>query len=105
MTQLGRRRHSRYLLAQPVDGSLRVREEVAIEAWDEDEVVILSPEPCRPDERLTLEVPGDAQRRLAVRVSECRPAVAGDDGAIRHRLRLQIERHAAGLAKAGGIDT
>lgn len=104
MTQLGRRKHSRYLLAQPVDGSLRVREEVAIEAWNEDEVVILSPEPCRPDERLTLEVPGDARRHLAVRVSECRPAVAGD-GAIRHRLRLQIERHADGLAKAGGLDT
>lgn len=94
MTLLGRRKHSRFLLAQPVDGSLLMREEVAIEELKEHEVVILSPEPCRAEERLTLEIPGDLRRRMRVRVSECRPAVT-DDGAIRHRVRLVIEGDAA----------
>ena len=91
---LGRRKHSRLLLVEPVDGSLRVREEVAIEHWSEEEVVVLSPEPCRADERFSLEIPGHARRPVNVRVSESRPAVT-DDGSIRHRLRLVIEGDAA----------
>jgi len=90
MTMLGRRKHSRFLLAQPVEASFRVREEVAIEEWHEGEVVVLSPEPGRADERLTLEIPGDRHRRLSVKVRESRPAVVAD-GPIRHRLRLSIE--------------
>jgi hypothetical protein len=89
------------MLAQPVDGSLRVREEVAIEGWDDSEVVILSPEPCRADERLTLEVPGDSRRRLSVTVRESRPVVIAD-GAIRHRLKLSIEHRGPGVAEHGG---
>ena len=87
---LGRRKHSRFLLAEPVDGSLRVREEVTIEHWSEEEVVVLSPEPCPAEERLSLEVPGNLRHRVNVRVSESRPAIT-DDGSIRHRLRLVIE--------------
>jgi hypothetical protein len=90
MSILGRRRHSRFLLAQPVEGHLRVREDVAIEEWNNTEVVILSPEPCGADELLTLEISGAIRRRLSVRVLESRPAVVAD-GAIRHRLRLSIE--------------
>jgi hypothetical protein len=90
VTLLGRRRHSRYLLAQPVDGHLRVREEVAIEELTDREVVVLCPEPFWTDERLTLEIPGDLYRRVNVRVSECRPAIVGE-GPIRHRCRLLIE--------------
>lgn len=92
MTLLGRRKHSRFLLSQPVDGSLRVREEVAIEEWNEHELVILSPEPCRTDERLTLEIPGNGRHRLGVRVRESRPAVVAD-GPVRHRLRVSVENH------------
>ena len=91
---LGRRKHSRFLLVEPVDGSLRVREEVAIEHWSEEEIVVLSPEPCRAEERLTLEIPGNLRLRVDVRVSESRPTVT-DDGSIRHRLRLVIEGNAA----------
>jgi len=87
---LGRRKHLRFLMVEPVDGSLRVREEVAIEHWSEEEIVVLSPEPCRAEERLTLEIPGNLRLRVDVRVSESRPAVT-DDGSIRHRLRLVIE--------------
>jgi hypothetical protein len=80
------------LLAQPVDGHLRVREEVAIEEMDDSQMVILSPEPYRVDERLTIEIPGGSRRRLNVKVQESRPAVVAD-GAIRHRLKLSIEQH------------
>ena len=101
MTILGRRKHSRFLLAQPIEGNLRVREEVAIEEWTENEMVILSPEPCRADERLTLEIPGDSRRRLSVKVRESRPAVVAD-GPVRHRLRLSIEHHAENAPSSGG---
>ena len=91
---LGRRKHLRLLKVEPVDGSLRVREEVAIEHWSEEEIVVLSPVPCPAEERLTLEIPGNLRLRVDVRVSESRPAVT-DDGSIRHRLRLVIEGNAA----------
>ena len=90
MTSLGRRKQPRFLLSQPVDGSLRVRDEVAIEEWNEGELVILSPEPCRAEERLVLEVPGSTRHRLSVRVCESHPAVVSD-GPIRHRLRVSVE--------------
>ena len=93
MSMLGRRKHSRFLLAQPVEGRLRVREEVAIESLTDDEAVVLSPEPCRSEERLTLEIPGKPPRRVGAKVMECRPMVASDDG-IRHRLRLTLETRA-----------
>jgi len=101
LKMLGRRKHSRFLLAEPVDGSLRLRDEVTIEVWGEEEVVVISPEPIRPDERLTLEIPGDSRHRLSVRVSESRPAVA-DDGVIRHRVRLSIEDRGTQSARDGG---
>ena len=87
---LGRRKHTRFLLSEPVDAHLRLREEVSIERWSGNEIVVLSPEALRPQERVTLEFPGDARRRTSARVSESRPAVAGD-GAIRHRVVLAIE--------------
>ena len=52
-----------------------MREEVAIEELTEDEVVILSPEPCRADERLTLEIPGDPPPPRERQGPECRPVV------------------------------
>lgn len=97
---LGRRKHTRFLLSEPIDAHLRLREEVAVERWSAKEIVVLSPEPLRPRERVTLEVPGDARRRTSARVSESRPAVAGD-GTIRHRVVLAIEgrgTHASHLA-------
>jgi hypothetical protein len=97
MTLLGRRRHARFLLGQPIDATVRVCEEVDIEAWDEREMVILSHQPCRVDERFAIEVPGDARARMHVRVSECGSAVT-DDGALRHRVRLLIESYEASMA-------
>lgn len=86
----GRRRHTRYLLCDPLDGSLRVREEVAIERWEDDEIVVLSTAPSRQAESLTLELPDGHQRHLRVRVEESKPVVA-PDGSLRHRLRLVVQ--------------
>jgi hypothetical protein len=86
----GRRRHARYLLTEPIDGSLRVREEVAIEQWDEHEFTVLSSTPSRPDDTMTLELAGDAPRHVVVKVAESKPAVA-PDGSLRHRLRLVVQ--------------
>lgn len=101
MTLLGRRKHSRFQLSQPIEGSLRVREEVAIEEWNESGLVILSPEPCRADERLTLEIPGNGRYRVNVRVRESRPAVVAD-GPIRHRLKLSVEGREADVKQQEG---
>jgi len=86
----GRRKHPRFLLSEPVDGNLHLRDEVSIETWGDEEVVVLSPEPQKPGDRLSLEVPGRSRHRTHVRVLESRPAVAGD-GVLRHRLTLAIE--------------
>jgi hypothetical protein len=86
----GRRRHTRYQLAVPLEGKVHVREEIAVERWDGGEVVLLSPEPYRLQERLRIEVPGTSRRRIEARVLESRPTIV-DDGVIRHRLRLTIE--------------
>ena len=90
LSMLGRRKHLRFLLSQPVEGQLRVREEVTIEEWADGEVVVLAPEPCRCDDRFTLEIPEPVHRRVNVKVTDCRPAIA-HDGGIRHRCRLSID--------------
>jgi len=97
---LGRRKHLRFLLSEPVEANLRLREEVTIEQWDEHEVVVLSPEPLKPEERLTIEFTGGSRRRSHVRVLDSRPTVV-DDSVIRHRLRLAIEGHASEAAWSG----
>ncbi len=88
-TMTSRRKHSRYLLNEPLDGTLRVREEVAIERWSGTEIVVLSAAPSRVAETLTLEFPDGSPRHVAVTVEESRPVVAAD-GSLRHRLRLQV---------------
>ena len=87
MSMLGRRKHSRYLLSQPIEGSVRVRDEVTIESLDGPEIVVVAAEACRPDELVGLEIPGSGPHRVRATVAESRPVVT-EDGAIRHRVRL-----------------
>jgi hypothetical protein len=89
----GRRRHVRYLLTETVEGSLRVREEVAIESRNEWQIVVLSSMPSRPDDSLTLELPGAGPRHVRVRVAESKPVVA-PDGSLRYRLLLDVRDEA-----------
>lgn len=85
----GRRRQTRYALTEPLVGKLRVRDEVSIERWDGEEVVILSAVPAQLDDRLTLELPGDHRPALTVSVVETKPVIAAD-GSLRHRIRLVV---------------
>jgi hypothetical protein len=85
-----RRRSPRFLLAAPVDGSFDVREEVAIERWNDGEIQVVSTVPCRVDETLALELAGDGDGQLRVAVRDIRPFVA-DDGSFRFRLRLSLD--------------
>jgi hypothetical protein len=95
---LGRRRHPRFQLAQPLEGSVLVREEVSIEQWSGNELIVLSPEPCRPRERLRIEFPDRSRRRCRALVVESRPLMA-DDGVIRHRLKLTLESESAEVVR------
>lgn len=69
---------------------LRVREEVAVERWDGDEIEVLASAPCAPGERLVLEVAGNGHKLLHLTVRGSRPLMT--DGGIRHRVLLTIER-------------
>jgi hypothetical protein len=87
----GRRRYPRFQLAAPLEGSLRVREEVAIEHWGLDEIELDSAVPCGAGEELVLEVPGNGVGQFLVTVLDSRPFVS-EEGAIRHRVRMRIRR-------------
>jgi hypothetical protein len=89
----GRRRHTRFVLAAPVDGSLRIREDVLIERWGDGEVEAVSTVPCKPNEELTLEVSDDDVDPVTVTVRDSRPIVTADDS-VRYRLRLSFEQPA-----------
>jgi hypothetical protein len=67
-----------------------VREEVAIERWSEAEIVVLSSTPSRPDDRLTLELPGLDPRHVLVKVTESKPVIV-ENGSLRHRLLLVVQ--------------
>lgn len=104
MSLLGRRKHSRYLLAQPIDGRVQVRDEVTVELLDRGEIVALAAESCRPDEHVVLEILGNGRQRISARVLESKPVVA-EDGVIRHRVRLApVAAHAPGpVVGEGGL--
>ena len=101
MTILGRRKHSRYFLAQPIEGRVRVREEVVLEVLTKREIVVLSPAACLPDEHVTVEIPGSVLPRVSARVAESRVTVT-EDGSIRHRLRLVLNGSAASATAVAG---
>jgi hypothetical protein len=82
------RRDPRFLVARPWEAMLRIPGDVVVERHDAEqrELWVVSSEPVRREERLTLELtPGQS---LTVRVVESRPVMMG--GIVRHRLRLAI---------------
>lgn len=86
----GRRRHPRFLLPEPVEALLRVRDEVMVERWDAQEIEILSPVPCRRGDRLMLEVAGNGRRPVEVVVVDSRVSVGPGD-ILRYRVRLTVD--------------
>ncbi len=87
----GRRRHPRFLLPNPVEALLRLREEVTVERWDASEIEVLAPAPCRRGEHLVLEVAGgNGQRPVGVTVRDSRVS-AGAGDALRYRVLLAVD--------------
>ena len=85
---LGRRSHERFSVAPPVEGTLRVFQDVMIHRTHEGDLVALASEAGIVGELLTLdESHGADMETVIVRVVESRPVVM--EGAIRHRLRLE----------------
>jgi hypothetical protein len=83
------RRDPRFLVPRPWEGLLRIPGDVVIEQHDTDqkEFWVVSSEPVRREERLTLDLPPQGPS-LTVRVLESKPVMK--DGIVRHRLRLAI---------------
>jgi hypothetical protein len=83
------RRDPRFLVPRPWEGSLRIPGDVVIEQHDtiQKELWVVSAEPVRREERLTLDMPAQGSP-LTVRVLESQPVMK--DGIVRHRLRLAI---------------
>lgn len=73
-----------------MDGRLQTREDIVIENWGDQEVTVVSAISYRPEEELTLELPGDRLTQLAVTVRDTRPTT-GPDGSVRFRLRLAFD--------------
>lgn len=87
----GRRRDTRFVLAAPWEGSLRVPGDVTVERWNEDQVWVVSSSPAYRDELLTLELIG-AGPPVAARVRVIDSAPVLRDGVVRHQLQLTIVR-------------
>ena len=87
----GRRSHIRFAVSPPTHGVVRVLSDAEIESVGRDEVTVISRETAAVDERIVLEVPGDADDLMVhARVTETRPVIV--DGAVRHFFRLHVER-------------
>jgi hypothetical protein len=83
------RRDPRFLVPRPWEGMLRIPGDVVVEEHDAEqkELWVVSSEPIRREERLTLDLASPGQS-LTVRVVESRPVMMA--GVVRHRLRLAI---------------
>jgi hypothetical protein len=88
----GVRRDPRFALSLPWEGKLRVPADVVVDRHAGDEVWIVSTRPVPAGEALTLELTGSEGRAVAltVRVVESTPVLR--EGAVRHSLRLAIEK-------------
>ena len=85
----GKRRDPRFALTVPLEGSLRVPDDVIVERRSESEVWVVTAHPARVDEVMTLDIAGpESPVTVQVRVVESVPVMV--DGVVRHGLRLAI---------------
>ena len=85
----GRRAHPRFAVTNPWDGGIHVLRDVVIDRTDRNELLAVSQAPGVVGEEMSLELFGaGASLALRVRVVESRPLIV--DGAVRHRLRLEL---------------
>jgi hypothetical protein len=85
----GRRSHSRFVVANPWDGAVRVLRDVVVDRTDRNELLAVSHVPGIAGEEMTLDlIGGGVVLALQVKVIESRPVIV--DGSVRHRVRLDI---------------
>jgi hypothetical protein len=85
----GKRRDLRFVLSNPLQGSLRMPADVVVERYADDEVWVVSTSPARVDEELTLDLTGSGPAlTVRVRVVDSVPVLF--DGMVRHGLRLAV---------------
>ncbi len=89
---LDRRKFPRALLAEALEATLRLTEDVLVESYASNEITVVSGVPARSDQCLAIAPVGAAPPApFDVRVTESTPAVV--DGVLRHRLRLRVLDH------------
>jgi hypothetical protein len=96
----GRRSHSRFVVANPWEGAVRVLRDVVVNRTDRNELLAVSHAPGIVGEGMSLDLMGGGlMMALRVRVIESRPVVV--DGAVRHRIRLGFEQPTESLVGSG----
>ena len=85
----GRRSHPRFAVATPWDGAMRVLRDVILHRTGPAELMAVSQTPGLIGEEMTLDVIGGGTSvGLRVKVVDSRPLMV--DGAVRHRIRLEV---------------
>ena len=85
----GRRSHPRFAVATPWDGAMRVLRDVILHRSGPEELLAVSQTPGLIGEEMTLDVIGGGLSiGLRVKVVDSRPLMV--DGAVRHRIRLEL---------------
>lgn len=99
----GRRRHARFAVVQPWEGTLRVlREVTVVEDTDLRGLLVFSHAFGVPGEVVALELAGAGTlARLIVCVTESRPVVV--DGVVRHSLRLTVLDEERRVERMAGV--
>ena len=96
----GRRSHSRFVVAAPWDGALRVLRDVVVDRISREELLAVSHAPGVAGEEMSLDLMGSGMTlALRVRVVESRPVIL--EGSVRHRIRLELVEAPAELPVGG----
>lgn len=99
----GRRSHSRFTVAAPWDGALRVLRDVVIDRTSRDELLAVSHVPGVAGEEMSLDLMGSGMTlALRVKVIESRPVIL--EGSVRHRIRLELVDAASELPVEAGSE-
>lgn len=99
-----RRRSARFSLGRPLEGTLKLLEEVLVERYVENEMTVLATMPAKPTELMVIDrVIASNGALLDARVAESQPAIM--DGLLKHRLTLRIDEdpRAARPIMIGGL--
>ena len=89
----GRRSHPRFAVATPWDGAMRVLRDVVVLKSESEELHAVSHVPGISGEEMTLDLIGaGSSLGLRVKVIDSRPMMV--EGAVRHRIRLEVKSEA-----------